>query len=159
MELTAFVAGQPHTDSPPCVSPIIASFMRAWNDGMDDDDRQRLKPYARRAIGTVGTEADEQKRGWMATDWIIRTYAPKWLQLAGLHDPATALVVLPEITNKEDLAAAMPTLREAQRIAEAAWSAVWSAVWSAAEKVMEQTVSELQASAFDLLDRMIAVTK
>ena len=40
----------------------------------------------------------------------------------------------------------------------AAWAAAESAAWAAAESALQSTVSELQASALDLAERMIAVT-
>jgi hypothetical protein len=46
------LAGEPFTDRPQSVSPIIAGFMRGYNDGLDDVRRQSLKPYAAACIGT-----------------------------------------------------------------------------------------------------------
>jgi hypothetical protein len=40
MEMVAYVAGEQHSDHPQCVSPVIATFMRTWNDGLGDRDRQ-----------------------------------------------------------------------------------------------------------------------
>ena len=52
MELSAFLAGEPHSDAPVCVSPVIRAFLVSWNDSLDDDGRQMLKPYAARVLGT-----------------------------------------------------------------------------------------------------------
>jgi hypothetical protein len=46
MEAAAYIAGEPWTDRPKCVSGVIAALMRRWNDDLDDAGRQKLKPYA-----------------------------------------------------------------------------------------------------------------
>ncbi len=52
MSLVAFLAGEPHSDSPGCASPLIQTFAVAVNDHMPRAARQRLKPFAPRIIGT-----------------------------------------------------------------------------------------------------------
>lgn len=42
METVAWVAGKPWSDAPACACPVIATFLRHWNDGATDDDRTRL---------------------------------------------------------------------------------------------------------------------
>lgn len=67
MEAAAFIAGEDWTDQPACVSPVIATFLRVWNDDtMDDDDRQMLVPFTVRVIGTRTTPEVEAELGWMA---------------------------------------------------------------------------------------------
>ena len=56
MEATAYIAGEDWTDKPKCVSPVIGAFLRSWNDTLDDETRQKLKPYIRRVIDTRTTE-------------------------------------------------------------------------------------------------------
>ena len=51
MEAVAFVAGEPWSDHPACASQVIGAFMRSWNDALDDEGRQKLKPYVRRLVG------------------------------------------------------------------------------------------------------------
>jgi hypothetical protein len=46
MELAAYIANEPWSDHPKCVSPVIAAFLRNWNDSLDDETRQILKPFA-----------------------------------------------------------------------------------------------------------------
>ncbi len=36
MEAVAFMAGEPWSDSPACASPVIAAFLRSWNDALSD---------------------------------------------------------------------------------------------------------------------------
>src|SRR5688500_16148045 len=37
LEAVAYVAGEPFSDHPKCVSPVIAAFGRRWNDDLDDE--------------------------------------------------------------------------------------------------------------------------
>jgi hypothetical protein len=69
MEAVAFVAGENWTDAPHCASPLLAGFMRAWNDLLDDRDRQQLKRYIVRLAGSRGTHDQEQARARIITDW------------------------------------------------------------------------------------------
>jgi hypothetical protein len=46
METAARVAGEPPTDRPSCVHPLIAAVARIVNDAVSDDARQRLAPLA-----------------------------------------------------------------------------------------------------------------
>jgi hypothetical protein len=165
MEAAAYVAGEEWTDHPECVSPVIAAFLRNWNDSLPDEDRGRLlRPYITKAIGTRGTKAQEQKRAWMATDWLARECAPAFLRTAGLTEHAEALEKLAAITTTKRAEAAQPTLRAARAAATdaatdaataAAWAAAWAAARAAAWDALEPTVNQLQTSALLLLDRMI----
>jgi hypothetical protein len=52
MELASMLAGEPFTDRPAGVCPIVGAFLRAYNDAVDDDRRQDLYAYAAAAVGT-----------------------------------------------------------------------------------------------------------
>jgi hypothetical protein len=52
MSLVAFLAGDDHSDSPHCASPLIQAFAIRINDNMPYKARQRLKAFAPRIIGT-----------------------------------------------------------------------------------------------------------
>ncbi len=156
MELTAWLAGEKHSDNPECVSPVIAAFLRRWNDDLDDATRQRLKPYAQSVIGTRVSKKVEAARAWLVTDWMVKTYTPAWLDLAGLKPQADALRALPEITRRT-VREADGALRDAKTAADAAGAAARAAAGEAAVKCLAPTVTSLQASAFDLLDRLITM--
>ena len=184
LEATAYLAGEPHSDHPTCVSPVLATFGRAWNDALNDTDRQFLKPYTLKLIGTASTPEVEDRRAWMAMDWLVRTCTPVWLRLAGLDAQADTMAGLPEFRAGMDVPSIRPAIdavrndaraaraaagdaawaaaRAAARAAagDAAWDAAWAAARAAARdaawEALAPTVTELQASARDLLDRMIA---
>ena len=132
MECVACLAGEEFTDMPKCVSPVIGAFMRSWNDAMDDDTRQILKPLIPVIMNTATGGADEITRSWMAQDWMIRTFTADWLELAGLKSHAEGLRGLAPITNGESLASAMGALIEARQASAAAWDAAWDAARAAA---------------------------
>jgi hypothetical protein len=120
MEWVSHLAGEPHSDQPTCVSPVVRAFCIALNDGLDDGPRQRLRPYLTRTIGTAGDGLDDT-RAWMAMDWLIRTYTPTWLAAAGLCDAAARLRALRTVVSVEQLAPALEALRFARQRARAAW--------------------------------------
>jgi len=115
MEAAAWYAGQPHTDAPPCVSGVIRTILIAWNDALPEAERQRLKGLIPILPGTADAgPAAEDRRSWMAADWLVRTHAPAWLRLARFDDHAAALEGLPELTTDELAHAAMPIIKTAR---------------------------------------------
>lgn len=160
MEAAAYIAGEPWSDHPACVSPVIGAFLRSWNDSMDYDDRQMLKPYVARVVGTRGSDIAEMTRSYLALDWLCRVCTPRWLRAAGLDGDANACAALGEVVNARSVQRASATLNMARKNAEAAEAALWAAARAAAraaaEAALRPIVVELQASALDLLDRMIA---
>jgi hypothetical protein len=52
MEIASMLAGEPFSDRPAAVCPIVAAFLRAYNDAVDDNRRQDLLAYASGAVGT-----------------------------------------------------------------------------------------------------------
>jgi len=158
MEAAAWLAGRPHSDHPECVSPIIGTFMRRWNDDLDDVGRQRLKPLLPLVLNTVARTDIEQRRGWMCADWMVRIHTPAWLRLAGLNDQAQALESLPEISDVATLRGAVAgPLEDARNAAAAAGAAAGAAARAAAGKKLEPTKLSLQDSALDLVKRMCAL--
>jgi hypothetical protein len=145
MEAVAFVAGEEHSDHPQCASEVIGSFLRTWNDCLDDEGRQKLKPYIPRLVGTKASKDIEQQRGWLAADWYIRHYTPAWLELAGLKDQADAVRALAQVADLGTLRKAQKVLDVASEKSSAAWSAAWSAAesaaWSAAESAAESAAA------------------
>lgn len=70
MELASMLAGERFTDHPRSVSPLIASFMRAYNDRVDDERRQDLYAWASACVGTRATRGDERRRAELCRDWL-----------------------------------------------------------------------------------------
>jgi hypothetical protein len=84
MELASMIAGEPFTDHPRSVCPVIASFLRAYNDAIDDRRRQDLYRFAALAVGTRESWVIEQMRTqrcrewageiWKARPWPLRLF-------------------------------------------------------------------------------------
>lgn len=111
LELVSWLDHQAHSDSPRNVSPVLATYARWLAAGLDDRRRQDLKPVARRLLGTGdATPAEEGKRRWIATEWLVRTQAPAWLRAAGLHDAADRLEALAELSEDDRLVRAVDVL-------------------------------------------------
>lgn len=178
MEWAAFVGGRPWSDHPACVSGVIGTFLRGWNDGLSDAERtgQMARYVTCQRCGlvhtaeqsdhapdvpilrTAGTPEQEQRRAWMCTDWLVRVQAPAWLALAGLHGHAEALRALDEVT-AETVSRARPVIVAAGAAAgaaagEAAREAAGEAAWAAAR---EAAGAAAEAAALDAaLDAALA---
>ena len=120
------------TDHPECTSQVLAAFAIAFNDGVDDETRQRLIPFIPRLVGTAGDPEADAARVWLATDWLVRTFTPRWLRKAGLGAEADALEALPELTTAELARSAQPIIDAARAKADAARAAAWDAARDAA---------------------------
>jgi hypothetical protein len=137
MEAVSYVANEPWSDHPECASAVIGAFLRSWNDRLSDDDRQMLKPLIPRLVGTKASARVEEKRAWMATDWLARECAPAFLRLAGLTEHAEALEGLAALTTTKWAEKAQATLAAAGAAARAAagaaaGDAAGAAAWDAA---------------------------
>ncbi|MBV8943620.1 MAG: hypothetical protein JO321_09555 [Solirubrobacterales bacterium] len=77
MELASMLAGEAFTDRPKSVSPLIAAFMRGYNDLLDDLRRQDLIAYAAKVVGTSGSEAVELARAERLLDWADRCWGQR----------------------------------------------------------------------------------
>jgi hypothetical protein len=125
MEAVAFAAGEAWSDRPRCASPVITEWMIAWNDGLDDQQRQHLRRYIWRLVGSRGTRAQERERRWMVADWLVRWYSPGWLAVAGLRDQALALAGLHPLHGSRAVAQAWPVVAPAARVARSTRDAAW----------------------------------
>ena len=69
VELASMIAREEFSDRPACVCPVIASFLRGWNDRAAYADRQRLVPYAHRIVGTRESRRLTRERRDMCLEW------------------------------------------------------------------------------------------
>jgi len=75
MELASMLAGEPFSDRPRCVDPVIAAFLRTYNDGLDDKRRQDLYPLAAEAVGTCSVSGVQSERARMCLRWAQTRHA------------------------------------------------------------------------------------
>jgi hypothetical protein len=76
MELASMLAGEPFTDHPASVCPVIGSFLRSYNDSVDDGRRQALYEYASRVVGSRGSRRAQQERADRLAEWAQADPAP-----------------------------------------------------------------------------------
>jgi hypothetical protein len=69
LELTSLVAEERFSDRPQCVCVVIAAFLRDWNDRSAHAHRQRLRPYARRVIGSKAGRGVTHRRRDVCLIW------------------------------------------------------------------------------------------
>jgi hypothetical protein len=62
MELASMLAGEPFSDHPVSVCPVIGAFLRRYNDSTGDDRRQDLYRYSAAVVGTSGPDEVERAR-------------------------------------------------------------------------------------------------
>jgi hypothetical protein len=93
MELVAWLAGQPHTDSPPCACPVVAKATMRLNDRIGDTAlrTELLRPLLPRIVGSRASREVMVRRGYVAADMAVRVFAPLALEARGRLDLAKAL--------------------------------------------------------------------
>jgi hypothetical protein len=74
MELASMLAGEPFTDHPVSVCPVIGSFLRAYNDSVDEQRRQSLYEYASKVVGSRGAPRVQQERAAHLAEWADEVY-------------------------------------------------------------------------------------
>ena len=93
MELASMLADEPFSDHPASVCPVIASFLRAYNDSIDDRRRQDLYDYAARVVGSRGSANAQRVRADRLLTWVAELRRRRWtrvllpapLRMIGLH--------------------------------------------------------------------------
>lgn len=97
MSFVALLAGERHTDAPVTASPFIRHFAIGLNDAMPEQERQRLKLFAPRIVGTNdGLDAERARlaqrafleeivprlRDDLADNWLPRRLGSDWAAYA-----------------------------------------------------------------------------
>ena len=151
MEAVAYFNHEPWSDHPECASPVITAFLVHWNDSLNDEDRQRLKRFIPMVVGTRTTPEDEEVRAWLATDWLVRTFTPVWLDRAGLTEDAAAMRKLEALTSTELAQQAQPIIDAARKKSAAARDASWAAArdasWAAARDAARDAAGDAAGDA------------
>lgn len=169
MEAVAWLAGEPHSDSPACTCSVVAAFVRRMNDRLrDDEERTRyLRPLLPVLIGTR-TDSREvmQRRAYLAADWAVRTCVPTLLRALGRDEWAARLKACAQVVDRETALAARAEARDVRAAAYAAYAdaaadadayadAAYAAADAYARKVaLDEVRDQINASAVDLIWRM-----
>ena len=72
MELASMLAGERFSDHPRSVCPVIAAFLRTYNDHVDDRRRQDLYDYAAQCVGTRGSRRTRRVRVELCRRFVER---------------------------------------------------------------------------------------
>jgi hypothetical protein len=76
MELASMLAGEPFSDHPASVCPVIASFLRSYNDSIDEGRRQSLYKCASKVVGSRAGHRIQEARVERLAEWadeVLRT--------------------------------------------------------------------------------------
>src|SRR5258708_10022691 len=65
MELASLAVGEPRSDHPACVHPVLAAVARGVNDGVTDACRPRLGVLIRQMIGTAAQGTVDDQRAYL----------------------------------------------------------------------------------------------
>jgi hypothetical protein len=149
MEAVSDFAGEPWSNSPRCTSPVIAAYARSLNDWLADDERQRLKAYIPRLVGTAEPDL-ELRRAFACADAAVRVFAPLALKAAGLDEEAAELSALAPV-DRESAESARSAAESAARLAARSAESA-----QAAARLTGRSAESARAAAFELLDRLIA---
>ncbi len=84
MELASMLAGEPFSDHPASVCPVVGSFLRAYNDSIGDERRQDLYAYASQVVGTRGSLEIQRERAERLTSWAIAMHERRWTRFLPL---------------------------------------------------------------------------
>lgn len=114
MEMTAWFAGEKHSDKPECACPLLGTYGIRLNDEMPDDVRDRLlKPLVPLIAGTRDRDSEQSRAEFLAI-WSVTKILPVVLWQCGFD----------ELARRCERAA---TLSEAKHAANAAYIAVAAA--------------------------------
>ena len=82
MELASLMAEEKFSDRPRCVCAVIAAFLRDWNDRSGHAQRQHLRPYARRVIGSRSRRSVTHRRRDVCLIWSGANLSGNWASRA-----------------------------------------------------------------------------
>jgi len=76
MELASMLAGERFDDHPESVCPIIAGFLRGYNDLLPDGQHDELYPYAALVVGTAAPRSVGRARARALLEWAEQGRRP-----------------------------------------------------------------------------------
>ena len=76
LELASVLAGDQFSGYPSSVCPVIATFLRCYNDELDDRRRQDLIPYAALVVGSRASRPVERRRARECRRWVVEVARP-----------------------------------------------------------------------------------
>jgi hypothetical protein len=106
IEAAAYFAGEPHSNSPASVCPVLTKYLLSINDSMNDNERSRLKAYV---LPLNGSKNDSYlKRLELLVMCNIKEVTPLMLRATGINNNIELATVL-EATQENDFSSARET--------------------------------------------------
>jgi hypothetical protein len=96
VELASMLAGEPFSDHPKTVCPVIAGFLRAYNDLLPDRELDELYPYAALVVGSAASPSVRRERARRLLEWARVGRVPLFGRLFG-RMPHWDMVALPAV--------------------------------------------------------------
>ena len=78
MELASMLAEEPFSDHPASSCPVIGSFLRAYNDSIDDGRRQDLYVFAAKVVGSRTSINVQRARADRLVEWAFEMQQRHW---------------------------------------------------------------------------------
>jgi hypothetical protein len=94
MEATAFLAGEKHGDHPECTCPVIAAYVSRIADWASDEQRQQLRGFLPRLIGSQSAEHMAPRAEYL-THQAVTVFLPLMYDELKQSRIASALRALP----------------------------------------------------------------
>ena len=82
MELASLIAREEFSDRPRCVCAVIGAFLRGWNDRAGHAERQTLRPYAKRVVGSRARGSVTRRRRDICLTWAGANLSGNWASRA-----------------------------------------------------------------------------
>jgi hypothetical protein len=76
LELASVLAAEKFSAYPASVCPVIATFLRCYNDEVDDWRRQDLIPCAAMVVGSRASRRAERRRARICRRWVVEVAQP-----------------------------------------------------------------------------------
>jgi hypothetical protein len=97
IELASMLAGEPFGDHPRSVCPVIAGFLRGYNDLLPDGQHDELYPYASLVVGTAAPRGVQRARARRLLEWADRGREPARRRRFYVRVQTWDLIVLPAV--------------------------------------------------------------
>ena len=147
LEVASMLAGEPFSDQPRSVCPVIAAYLRAYNDGADDLSRQRLYGAAARVVGPSAGLQVERARARRCNELTTDLHAA-WSPLRRWLAPQSPLFVRDEALEAAGVHLARMLLRHREGSADRAVAIVdeLAAIGAPPDWSLSFTAEELEAA-------------
>jgi len=141
----SYALGEPHSDGPSCVDPVVRIAKIRLNDADWSSARSRAKGMRRVAIAQLGSKGtiDSAKFVTLLSEYVIREVVPVALRWAKQVNPARE----DELERSAVQCERDGTEAAARSAQSAAWSA-WSAARSAAESAARSAARSARSAAW-----------